>query len=98
MKFTPEGGAITIKATASRQKAILEICDTGPGIPKDKREAVFERFTRLDGARSAPGNGLGLSLVKAVVEQHNGTIELLDNEPGLRARMAFGLPKADKNT
>ena len=91
MKFTPEGGHIDMKTHFEKQKAIIEIADSGPGIPEDKREEVFERFIRLDSARSTPGNGLGLSLVKAVVERHNGTIELKDNSPGLRVILSFNI-------
>lgn len=94
MKFTPEGGRIVMKTRFENQKAIIEIADSGPGIPEDKREDVFERFIRLDSARSTPGNGLGLSLVKAVVERHNGTIELADNNPGLRVILRFNIETA----
>ncbi|PID46442.1 MAG: two-component sensor histidine kinase [Proteobacteria bacterium] len=98
MKFTPKGGLITMTTRFANQKAIIEITDNGPGIPEDKREEVFERFVRLDSARSTPGNGLGLSLVKAVVERHNGAIELEDNHPGLRVILSFSteIPKDKK--
>lgn len=89
VKFTPKGGLIRMSTRFAKGKAIIEIADSGPGIPADKREDVFKRFIRLDSARSTPGNGLGLSLVKAVVERHNGTIELADNEPGLRVILTF---------
>lgn len=89
MKFTPKGGRIDLITHFENRKAIIEIADSGHGIPEDKREEVFERFIRLDSARSTPGNGLGLSLVKAVVERHNGTIELKDNHPGLRVILSF---------
>jgi len=100
IKFTPRGGHIDIKTQFSNKAAIIEISDSGPGIPEDKREEVFERFTRLDGARSTPGNGLGLSLVRAVVERHHGTIELKDNDPGLRIILKFNThhPKNKKAT
>ena len=100
MKFTPEGGKIVMKTRFEKQKAIIEIADSGHGIPADKREEVFQRFIRLDSARSTPGNGLGLSLVKAVVERHNGTIELADNDPGLRVILRFNIetPKKKKAT
>ena len=89
IKFTPEGGKIDISTKFTSKTAIIEVSDTGPGIPEDKREEVFERFTRLDNARSTPGNGLGLSLVKAVVERHHGTIELQNNNPGLKVILTF---------
>ncbi len=99
MKFTPSGGNIDIKTRFSKRHAIVEISDSGPGIPEDKRDEVFKRFTRLDSARSTPGNGLGLSLVKAVVERHQGSIELQDNNPGLRVILKFNVhtAKNDKN-
>ncbi len=89
IKFTPKGGQIDINTHFTDNAAIIEISDTGPGVPEDKYEEVFERFTRLDNARSTPGNGLGLSLVKAVVERHHGKIELQDNNPGLKVILTF---------
>jgi len=89
VKFTPPNGTISLNAMHNKKQFIIEVADSGTGIPEDKREVVFERFTRLDSARSTPGNGLGLSLVKAVVERHSGTIELLDNKPGLKVRLTF---------
>ena len=100
IKFTPKGGRIDIKTNFSKESATIVVSDTGPGIPEDKREEVFERFTRLDNARSTPGNGLGLSLVKAVVERHHGSITLQDNNPGLRIILKFKahIPKHKKTT
>ena len=89
IKFTPKGGRIDINTSFSKNTAIIEVSDTGPGIPENKRDEVFERFTRLDNARSTPGNGLGLSLVRAVVERHHGKIELQDNNPGLKVILTF---------
>lgn len=91
IKFTPRGGRIDIAMRFTKKTVIIEISDSGPGIPSDKREEVFERFTRLDSARSTPGNGLGLSLVRAVVERHHGSIELQDNDPGLRVILQFDI-------
>lgn len=89
IKFTPKGGQIDINTHFTKDTATIEISDTGPGIPENKHEEVFERFTRLDNARSTPGNGLGLSLVRAVVDRHNGKIELQDNNPGLKVILTF---------
>lgn len=63
----------------------VEIADSGPGVPPDHREHVFDRFFRLESSRSTPGNGLGLSLVRAVAKLHGGEVHLEDNNPGLRA-------------
>ncbi|MEZ5479070.1 MAG: HAMP domain-containing sensor histidine kinase [Thiolinea sp.] len=89
VKYTPAGGHIELTATQDAQQRVITISDSGPGIPADKRKQVFERFVRLDNARSSPGNGLGLSLVKAVADLHEAQIELQDNQPGLRVVLRF---------
>jgi signal transduction histidine kinase len=66
---------------------VAEVADNGPGIPPALHGEVFRRFFRADQSRSTPGSGLGLSLVQAVVQLHGADIELLDNRPGLRARI-----------
>ncbi len=65
------------------------MADRGPGIPADQRERALERFGRLDGSRSKPGFGLGLSLARAVAGIHNGRLELGDNAPGLKVTLAI---------
>ncbi len=69
----------------------IRISDSGPGIPENARGKVFKRFFRLEQSRHTPGNGLGLSLVEAVVRLHKGSIRL-DGEPGLDVSLDF--PKA----
>jgi signal transduction histidine kinase len=66
--------------------AVITVADDGPGIPANKRERVFDRFYRLDTARSRAegGTGLGLSIVQEIVTAHGGTVSLEDNQPGLR--------------
>lgn len=89
VKYTPAGGHIQLDATADSGNIIISVADNGPGIPEDKREQVFKRFTRLDNARSTPGNGLGLSLVRAVADLHTAQVRLEDNHPGLKASLIF---------
>jgi signal transduction histidine kinase len=84
IKYTP-AGTVTLTVGRAGAMARVEVADTGPRIPADQREAVFERFVRLEPSRSTPGNGLGLSLVRAVAKLHSGEVRLEDNRPGLRA-------------
>ena len=84
IKYTPAGGRITLGLAPTADGAEVYVADTGPGIPPDQRERVFDRFHRLESSRSTPGSGLGLSLVRAVARLHGATIRLRDNAPGLR--------------
>lgn len=83
----PEDGPAEIGISLKRQGSNVRICvyDNGPGIPAEDRVKVTERFTRLELSRNKPGNGLGLSLVRAVALLHSGVLEFADNEPGLKA-------------
>jgi signal transduction histidine kinase len=88
LKYTAEG-YVALTLVANGEAARLEVADSGPGVPPERREAVFDRFVRLEGSRSTPGNGLGLSLVRAVAKLHDGAVWLEDNRtdletPGLK--------------
>lgn len=91
-KYTTKNGKVTLNASPVEghptQLKII-ITDTGHGIAKEEHENVFKRFHRLDKARSTEGNGLGLSLVKAVADLHHAKIELDDNKPGLIVKVIF---------
>ena len=89
VKYTPSGGHITLSAEQRGENIHVSVSDNGHGIPPDKRDDVLKRFVRLDSARSTPGNGLGLSLVSAIVALHNGSLQLHDNKPGLRIEITL---------
>ena len=89
VKYTPSGGHITLTAVQRGENIHVSVGDNGHGIPPDKRDDVLKRFVRLDSARSTPGNGLGLSLVSAIVALHNGSLQLHDNKPGLRIEITL---------
>jgi len=76
VKFTPQGGSVTVRLTAHDGEARIEVCDTGVGIPASEQERLFERFYRATNAteRAIPGVGLGLTIAKAIVEAHGGTL------------------------
>ena len=82
-------GEIRLSVRQDNGRAALEVCDRGAGIPEAEREAVFGRFVRLEPSRSTPGNGLGLSLVRAAARLHDATVTLSDNAPGLKVRLEF---------
>jgi signal transduction histidine kinase len=89
LKFTPDGGTISVSLRAPPDGAEVVIADSGPGIPADKRELVLGRRVRLDEARDLPGSGLGLSLVAAVTKLHGARLTLDDADPGLRVTLKF---------
>jgi signal transduction histidine kinase len=82
LKFTPEGGVVRL--VARRHDGMIEVAvsDDGPGMPEADRHRAGERFYRADAARSTPGSGLGLSLVRAVAALHGGQVELSETTPG----------------
>jgi signal transduction histidine kinase len=84
---------VVITAARMGGSVVLTIADRGPGIAPVDRARVLDRFVRLEGSRSRPGSGLGLSLAAAVARMHGGSVELEDNEPGLRVRLT--LPATD---
>ena len=89
MKYTPEDGTVTLHVTSDDDSVSVVVADSGPGVPPEEREAVLRRFYRLEPARSAPGSGLGLSLVAAVAQLHEAVLTLEDNAPGLVVRLRF---------
>jgi two-component system OmpR family sensor kinase len=76
LKFTHPGDTIEVRAVEDGQVVAVEIADTGPGIPKDELPHVFEELYRGQGARGTEGSGLGLALVRAIVERHGGTVSV----------------------
>lgn len=89
VKFSPPASTLRISANDERDGVTVTIADRGPGIPGAEKEKVFRHFYRGDASRSTEGNGLGLSLVRAVVEQHQGKIVLEDENPGLSVRVTL---------
>ena len=85
----PPGANICITAETGISKAILSVCDNGPGIPAHETDAVFDSLYRLETSRTTPGSGLGLTMVKAIAEIHNASIKMTDNSPGLCVTIEF---------
>lgn len=83
MKYSPEGTTIGVNLTTAGNKVQLAVSDEGPGIPHDEKPLIFDKFYRVgnEETRSAKGTGLGLFIVKGVVQNHGGSITVADNKP-----------------
>jgi two-component system OmpR family sensor kinase len=90
-KFTQPGDTIEIRALEDGAAVIVEVADTGPGIPDDEISHVWEELYRGRGARGVPGSGLGLALVRAIAERHDGQVDLRSRE-GQGTVFAIRLP------
>ena len=95
-KYTPPGGKVSLSARRSRDRVVVEIADTGVGIPEEDLPNVFERFYRVDKsrARATGGSGLGLTIARRLVEAHGGKIAV-QSEPGKGSRFAFTIPVSE---
>ncbi|MEO8698315.1 MAG: HAMP domain-containing sensor histidine kinase, partial [Acidimicrobiales bacterium] len=93
LKYTPAGGRVTVEYREDGGRALLRVADTGPGIPADELHRIWDRLFRGDVSRTERGLGLGLSLVKAIVEAHGGTASAA-SEPGHGAVFTIALPLA----
>ncbi len=93
VKFTPEGGRVDVRVRAGESQAILEVRDSGMGIPAEEQEFLFERFFRTSTAteQAIQGTGLGLAISKAIVEAHSGQITVASEE-GAGTRFHVALP------
>jgi two-component system sensor histidine kinase QseC len=90
VRYTPEGGSVSVSIKQDQGSTVLEVCDTGPGIPEQEKAQVLERFYRIPG-NVAEGSGLGLSIVQRIAELHHARLELANgvNGKGLRVSVVF---------
>jgi two-component system phosphate regulon sensor histidine kinase PhoR len=95
IKYTPQGGKVTLTVQESEAEVIIRVSDTGPGIPLQSLPRIFERFYRVDSARSRDqgGTGLGLAIVKHIVQLHGGAITV-ESPPGKGATFSVTLKKS----
>ena len=94
LKYTPDGGSVSVTLTADRAGVTLDISDTGVGVPPEERERLFQRFFRGSNIRNEgmPGTGLGLAISRTVIERHGGTIGLTDHGDAPGTTVLIRLP------
>jgi two-component system sensor histidine kinase VicK len=94
MKFSPNGGTISVTIHEQTDDILVTIKDEGIGVPKEKQEKIFERFYQVDGSarRRFGGTGIGLAIVKRIVDAHKGQI-WVESEVGQGSIFSFTLPK-----
>ena len=97
LRYTPAGGSVTVRVRSTPEQAILEVEDTGPGIPQAERSHVFERFYRILGS-NVDGSGLGLAIVREIAQQHGAEVDIFHNPraqtpklPGTLLRLSIAL-------
>ncbi|HEX4997975.1 MAG TPA: heavy metal sensor histidine kinase [Terriglobia bacterium] len=96
IKYTPDGGQITLRVASAGTESTIDVRDTGPGIPPAQRSRIFDRFYRVDSARSRDheGAGLGLSIAKWAVEVNNGKLSLVETGEASGSLFRITLPAA----
>ena len=101
LRYTPQGGSVTVRVRRDGEHALLEVEDTGPGIAPSERVHVFERFYRILGT-NVQGSGLGLAIVREIARQHGAEIDIFTNPrsqsprfPGSLFRLTFPPPVHD---
>jgi len=91
VKFTPAGGSVSVRARSSGDEALIDVIDSGPGVPAEERESIFDSFFRGRAKASAriEGSGLGLAIAREFVEAHGGRISVLGEPSGAHFRVAL---------
>ena len=95
LRHTPPGGRVTVRVRSARRTVRIEVADTGEGIPVDQLEAIFTRFHRADESRAShdgSGAGLGLTIARAIIAGHGGTLVAASDGPGTGSAFTIALP------
>jgi two-component system CheB/CheR fusion protein len=92
LRYTPEGGRVWVTASGEGAQALVEVADTGIGIAPDMLESIFEMFTQADDTGGSGGMGIGLALVKQIVELHGGSVQAQSDGTGKGSKFLVRLP------
>jgi signal transduction histidine kinase len=92
IKYTPAGGRVTVEAMEVSGQSVIKVKDSGPGIPPEEIDRIWDRLYRGDQSRSQRGLGLGLSLVKAIIAAHHGRVEVA-SQPSAGSIFTVYLPR-----
>ncbi len=92
IKFTPEGGEIFINLREENNQAVFEIKDSGPGVPEEDLSSIFKSYYQVKGSHKKGGLGLGLSIVKAIVEKHGGKVSVENNKDTVGCKFTVSFP------
>ena len=96
IKFTPRGGNVTVTSRMRKNEVSMAVTDTGPGIPEEELPSLFSEFRRLKGTEHTEGTGLGLFIVKTIVEGHGGTVAV-ESKNGVGATFTILLPSSKES-
>ena len=93
-RYTPAGGSVDVRLVSDPRQVTVSVSDSGIGIPEEERDRIFTRFWRSDAARerSRSGFGVGLAMVREIVDQHDGSVSFTSNEPGPGTTFEVSLP------
>jgi len=99
IKYNRKGGRVSIDLALDHDTAVMSVKDTGPGIPEEHLQRIFDEFYRVDGRRTSPvkGSGLGLAIVKKLVESHGGKVQVY-SKVGEGSNFIVTIPISQKNT
>jgi signal transduction histidine kinase len=95
IKYTERGG-IDIRVSSKKDRVVLDVSDTGIGIPQNRQTDIFDRFCQLDSSRRSPGAGLGLSIASQIVQNHGGTLRVRSS-PGRGSTFTVALDRLPKS-
>lgn len=93
IKFNRENGKITVRLTQNENTVVFAVSDEGPGVGENAKHHIFDKFYQANNSHSGEGNGLGLALVKRIVDIHNGKVSVENNEDGIGCTFTVTLPK-----